>query len=224
MISLDKPRRVFDPFALLERMVPPPWPHLLLRACAIGVLIVFLVHRIGAYRTYLFKPLWVVETLVYVVFIVSYAVRADPVVRSKGLREVVVPLVGALLPFALLAAPPSPLVNASGFRLACVFSFMTVATVFTLWGLWSLRRAFSITVEARTLVTGGPYRWVRHPVYLGEMLTAAAVALWRLTPANIGIFLFFAAVQLLRARWEETKLSAALPGFAAYARRVWWFW
>ncbi len=221
---MKKPRRLFDPFALLERVVPSPWPHRLLRAGAIAVLIMFLVHRLGAYRTYLFKPLWAVETLIYAVFIVSYAVRADPVARSKGFKEIVVPLAGAVLPFALLAAPPLPLIAARVFRLLCVFSFMTAATAFTLWGLWSLRRAFSITVEARGLVTGGPYRWVRHPVYLGETLTAAAVTVWRLTLANIAIFLLFTGVQLLRARWEEVKLSAALPGYAAYARRAWWFW
>ncbi len=221
---MDKPPSFFDPFGLFEKLAPPPWPPLLFRAGAIALLVVFLVHRLGAYRAYVFKPLWAAETLIYVVFAVAYAVRTEPVGRSKGFKEIVVPLVGALLPFALLAAPPSPLIAASDFRLRCLFGFMTATTAFTLWGLWSLRRSFSITVEARGLVTGGPYRWVRHPVYLGETLTAAGVALWRLTPGTIVLFVLFAAVQILRAKWEETKLTAATPGYGAYAQRTWWLW
>jgi protein-S-isoprenylcysteine O-methyltransferase Ste14 len=214
----------FDPFGWFEAIVPPPWSHRVLRLAVMAVLVVFLVHRITQYAIYRFKPLWVVETLIYVVFIVSYGVRIDPVDRARGFKEVVVPLVGAMLPFALLATPPSPFIAGSTLRLTLVFAWMTASTALTVWGLWSLRRAFSITVEARGLVTRGPYCWFRHPVYLGEMLTAFAVAAWRASVANVVIFLVFVVVQLCRSRFEEMKLGRVVPGYAAYARRTFWFW
>ena len=217
------PQTRFDPFALLERALPAPWPHRLLRGAVIAFLLVFLAHRVASYGTYFFKPLWVVETLIFVIFIVSYAVRTNPVVRSRGATEVLIPLAGAVLPFALLSAPVSRLFAGQPTRLIGLFSWMTVSTALTVWGLWTLRRSFSITVEVRGLVTEGPYRYIRHPVYLGEIATAGAVALLRLTPLNAAIFLLFSAIQLCRARMEEAKLAGILPAYAAYARRAWWF-
>lgn len=183
----------------------------------------FLAHRISQYPDYFFKPLWAVETLIYVVFIVSYAVRIDPQVRSRGAREILVPLAGAVLPFALLFTRPAPWIADRPLCLYTVFSFMTVATAFTVWGLWALRRSFSITVEARDVVRKGPYRFVRHPVYLGEMCTAAAVMVWRFSAANAALFALFVVIQLSRARSEENKLSKAFPAYRHYCRDTWWF-
>jgi protein-S-isoprenylcysteine O-methyltransferase Ste14 len=99
-----------------------------------------------------------------------------------------------------------------------------VATALTVWGMWSLRRSFSITVEARELVTSGPYRWLRHPVYAGELLTSAAVTAWRFSILNLALFGLFAAIQLLRSRWEEKKLGRIFSSYAGWAKTVWWFW
>jgi protein-S-isoprenylcysteine O-methyltransferase Ste14 len=217
-------RTVFDPFVRLEKLLSPHTAHLVLRLAVIGVLIVFLAHRITQYRDYFFKPLWVVESLIFVVFIIAYAVRSDPVDRSRGAQEIVVPLVGAVLPFGLLFSRPAPFVVGHHGWLYLVFGWMTLATCFTIWGLWALRRSFSITVEARPVVTGGPYRWIRHPVYLGEMLTAAAVTVWRLSAPEVGIFIVFVFVQVVRARWEERKLACAFPEYAVFARTSRWFW
>lgn len=92
---------------------------------------------------------------------------------------------------------------------------------YSVWGLAYLRRSFSIIPEARRLVTGGPYALSRHPVYLGEIVTAIGINLatggW-LTAAAI---VYFIACELLRMRWEEGVLARAFPDdYPAYARRV----
>jgi protein-S-isoprenylcysteine O-methyltransferase Ste14 len=129
-----------------------------------------------------------------------------------------------MLPFGLLTTSPSAWVTGSNTLLTVVFCWMTLATAFTAWSMWVLRRSFSITVEARALVTSGPYQWVRHPVYMGEILSAAAVVFWRWSLLNSAIFLLFAVIQLFRARREEAKLARAFPEYKVYAKRSWWFW
>jgi protein-S-isoprenylcysteine O-methyltransferase Ste14 len=212
----------FDPLGWFARLVPERWLHRLIRIGGVLLFLAFAALRARQYRHFALKSLWVVETLIYVVLAAAFLVRVNPVDRSRGWREVALPVVGALLPFAFLASPPHPFVLARPRLLSVVFWWMTASTAFTVWGVWALRRAFSITVEARAVVTGGPYRWVRHPVYLGELLTAVAVCAWRFSAANVLLLLAFAAAQGLRARAEEEKLARNFPEYAAWSRRSWW--
>jgi protein-S-isoprenylcysteine O-methyltransferase Ste14 len=97
----------------------------------------------------------------------------------------------------------------------------TIGLVYAVWGLAYLRRSFSIVPEARRLVTGGPYAFSRHPVYLGEIATAIGINL-----PTFGLFsalavLYFVVCEVLRMRWEEGVLARAFPNeYPAYARRV----
>jgi protein-S-isoprenylcysteine O-methyltransferase Ste14 len=97
----------------------------------------------------------------------------------------------------------------------------TAGLAYAVWGLAYLRRSFSIIPEARRLVTGGPYAFSRHPVYLGEIATAIGINLatggW-LTAIAI---LYFVICEVLRMRWEERVLARAFPNdYPAYAARV----
>ena len=97
----------------------------------------------------------------------------------------------------------------------------TVGLAYSVWGLAYLRRSFSIIPEARRLVTGGPYSLSRHPVYLGEIVTAIGINLatagW---PGALAV-LYFVICELLRMRWEEGVLERAFPNeYPRYAGRV----
>jgi protein-S-isoprenylcysteine O-methyltransferase Ste14 len=212
----------FDPFGWLQKFIPSRYLHKLISLGVIAVLFVFLAHRIGEYNDFLLKPLWAVETLLFVTFIVSYAIRMQPVERSRGVREIIVPIIGAVLPFALLLTSPNRWISSNILALCAVFGWMTAATFLTLWGLWTLRHSFSITVECRTLITGGPYRWVRHPIYLGEILTAVGVLTWRFSLQNLLLFIIFVQIQFLRARWEESKLTSTFPEYRDYRAHSKW--
>jgi len=97
----------------------------------------------------------------------------------------------------------------------------TIGLVYSVWGLAYLRRSFSITPEARRLVTGGPYRLSRHPVYLGEIATAIGVNLATAGWPGALALVYFVGAELLRMRWEEGVLSKAFPAdYPAYADRV----
>lgn len=219
-----RPAAAFDPFGLVTRFVPERSLHRAIRVFMVLACAWFLSRRALEYGSYLFKPLWAVETMVYVVLIVAFWFRTYPMDRSRGLAEIVIPGVGALLPFTLLLSQPAGFVIDNRVLLPGVFWVMTLATLITVWGMWTLRRSFSITVEARELVTGGPYRFLRHPIYSGEILAAAAVTVWRVSWVSAVVFTLFVGIQLFRARMEEEKLARNFPDYKEYKDKVWWIW
>lgn len=103
---------------------------------------------------------------------------------------------------------------------ALVLSGELIAVAACAWLLVSvlaLGRCFGVLPEVRGLVTDGPYRFVRHPVYLGELgacagLVVAAPSLW-----NLGVAAVFVGAQAIRMRLEELALAEEFPAYAAYA-------
>lgn len=210
----------FDPFGWAEKWIPARRLHLIIRVFILAILCLFLTFHIRRYHLYLLKPLWMVEGLIYVALLLGYSVRTDPKDRSRGFVEIVLPLVGAVLPFALLLSPPARWIAPFPFRQYVIFYWMVLASSLTVWGMWTLRGSFSITVEVRSLVLKGPYRWIRHPIYLGEILTAAAVMVWHFSAVNLFIWALFVFIQLVRARLEERKLCAFFPDYHSYMKGV----
>lgn len=97
----------------------------------------------------------------------------------------------------------------------------TAGLAYSVWALAYLRRSFSIIPEARRLVTGGPYALSRHPVYLGEIVTAIGVNLASAGWLSALAVAYFIACELLRIRWEERVLERAFPNdYPSYASRV----
>ena len=93
-----------------------------------------------------------------------------------------------------------------------------------LWFLarWQLGEAFSVTPEARQLVTRGLYSRLRHPIYVFGTLAFLFVVLalqgW---PALI-IWLVVILIQVGRARREEAVLAETFGAeYAAYRSRTW---
>ena len=86
-------------------------------------------------------------------------------------------------------------------------------------------RFFSGMVRIQTdrghqVVSGGPYRWVRHPGYARGLLTYLATpffldAAWALLPA-----IFITIVLVIRTALEDRTLQAELPGYKDFATRT----
>jgi protein-S-isoprenylcysteine O-methyltransferase Ste14 len=78
-----------------------------------------------------------------------------------------------------------------------------------------------VTRRAHTLVTHGPYRWVRHPFY--DVLLLWVLSLSLVTASGLLTLLGLAAVAMLfaRTRIEETKLTERFGAeYQAYAQRT----
>jgi protein-S-isoprenylcysteine O-methyltransferase Ste14 len=69
-------------------------------------------------------------------------------------------------------------------------------------------------------VTRGPYRWIRHPMYLGVIVLMLGIplvlaSLWALVPGGLIGILF-----VVRTALEDRTLQAELPGYREYAQKV----
>jgi protein-S-isoprenylcysteine O-methyltransferase Ste14 len=74
--------------------------------------------------------------------------------------------------------------------------------------------------RGQTVVTGGPYRYVRHPMYLGNIILFTGIplalgSLWGLIPGGLIVLLFSARTAL-----EDRMLKRELPGYSEYAACV----
>jgi protein-S-isoprenylcysteine O-methyltransferase Ste14 len=111
--------------------------------------------------------------------------------------------------------------------LALPLAALGVAVAGNLLSIWAtaVNRFYSRFVRIQVdrghhVVSAGPYRAVRHPGYLGQILFSlgSAVALgslWALIPAGL-----FALLLVVRTALEDRTLQDELEGYAAYARRV----
>jgi protein-S-isoprenylcysteine O-methyltransferase Ste14 len=99
-----------------------------------------------------------------------------------------------------------------------------VAAALLMWTLRSLGPNLTDTVVTRkehTLITTGPYAWVRHPFYVSVALAVLANAL---VAANLFLFVtggLVLALLIVRCRIEEANLAAKFgDAYRAYARRT----
>jgi protein-S-isoprenylcysteine O-methyltransferase Ste14 len=69
------------------------------------------------------------------------------------------------------------------------------------------------------LVAAGIYRYVRHPIYLGDLLLVLGLELALNSWLVLGALLLAAYIHR-QTRGEERKLLVTLPGYADYCRRT----
>ncbi len=101
---------------------------------------------------------------------------------------------------------------------------ITLGYSFATWALVE-NRYFSSTVRIQldrghVLCDTGPYRFVRHPGYAGNILPLFGIvlglgSLWTLIPAAFALFIIF-----VRTALEDRTLYDELPGYQDYTRRV----
>jgi protein-S-isoprenylcysteine O-methyltransferase Ste14 len=89
-------------------------------------------------------------------------------------------------------------------------------------GLWLAKTDPAQLAERMrpTFHAGGPYAFVRHPMYSGIMLFFVAVPLLLGSWCGVAIAPVFAILFAIRARIEERALVEGLPDYADYAARV----
>ncbi len=157
--------------------------------------------------------------------------NADKAVNVKPWDRWLAPLMALSLSFppVIIAGLDRRLTWSPQFPLWLVFlGFLLVAAGYA-FGAWAIaeNNFFSGLVRIQSdrghqVCDTGPYRFVRHPGYLGNLVPLAGIvlalgSLWTIIPAA-----FAAVVIIARTGLEDRTLRAELPGYAEYAARVRW--
>jgi len=164
-------------------------------------------------RTWSVGAYWILR--IAAVVALTYFIARRPESRNPSRDPVAFVACFVALASVGLLRSPSPTDNTALVLVGDLISL--ISYVWLVAAVCALGRCFGVLPEARGLVTHGPYRLVRHPVYLGEIgavlgLVLGAPSTWNLTAGVI-----FCAAQGLRMRLEELALVREFPQYAEYA-------
>lgn len=141
-----------------------------------------------------------------------------------GNRGVIWVVVQAALLLLLLVVPRiGPLWPAPDVFRGIGALLVVIGILLLTWSALSMKQsltAFPRPLPQGRLVTTGPYRFVRHPMYLGVVVGALGLALATHSPLRLAIAAALLVFFNMKAGNEEGWLQEKHPQYAAYKSRV----
>ncbi len=174
--------------------------------------------KIAAYCAYLAS--WLVLAIAALVGALPRLRRKPVAATAMGAPVLIGTLLQVLAAFAITAAMGSGPLHPGRFELAGALLLAPLGAALFVWAL----RSVPGDADADTLVTGGAYRWLRHPIYLAflAMLVATGVVISGGIKSILPVLLYLGGSEL-RIASEEGELARKFPdGYAQYRRRTRW--
>jgi protein-S-isoprenylcysteine O-methyltransferase Ste14 len=183
--------------------------------------------RVVALSNTLIVVLWVIWLVVWTAaaFFVKRTQRKEPL--GLILYERVPVIVGAVMlvwPQWLPASLTKRLfIEGPGLALSALV-LVIAGMLFAYWARVRLGRNWSgqiIVKNGHTLITSGPYRWVRHPIYSGMTTALVGTALAIGAPYGFIALALIVYGFLVRVRLEEVLMRDIFPGeYDRYSRHT----
>lgn len=187
----------------------------------------------GGGTAFVRRPVGVAYVALWVVWWLVTAVRQRgvPSAYDRGQRAIVMALSIVAVPI-LIVAPPWEYAHFTGpiprdgplawvgLALFAAGIALTSAAMQALHGLFTTRLGVQ---PGHRLVIGGPYRWIRHPGYLGHILCLTGIGLALSSLAALGLVIALAPFILWRIQREEEMLLAEFgKEYQNYKRQMKW--
>lgn len=148
---------------------------------------------------------------------ILFLIRLEPIKKAKGIWPRVMAIAGTFF-VALLTFFPRANLSMTQTVVASLLSL--VGTGISVFVLAHLGRSFSLMAEARRLVTTGPYKILRHPLYIFEAVASLGVLLQFFSLYTVLIFLAYCFLQFQRMKNEEAVLELAFPEYRDYKAKT----
>lgn len=150
----------------------------------------------------------------YALVVFLYFIRSSAKLTIKSFAAKIIAVVSSFLPFAI----PFMTNPSDNFGILLSANLITIfGMIISLYSMGALGRSFSIVPQVRTLVQTGPYRLIRHPLYLGELISLSGIVLARFSISCMVIFCLITAMQIYRALEEERLLAGTFPEYESYS-------
>ena len=161
----------------------------------------------------------VTSRLLTIIFLLLMAVvvfmRTRPSVKATGFESRITALGGTFLSYVIALSPRRELSLVLEMTSTVL---MLIGTFGAVIALCHLGRSFSIMAETRKLVTSGPYRFVRHPLYLTEEIAIIGLFIQFASPWTALILALQIGCQLRRIDNEESVLTSQFSEYATYSQ------
>lgn len=179
---------------------------------AILLLWVFLVQRVWDSANPLAPLLLIAETTV--MFFVLIRRPTDAISVRTG--DWLMAAAATAAPMLVIPGPnPWPALAPLG------IGIVLFGNLFQIWAKFSLRRSFGVAPANRGVKVGGPYRFVRHPMYAGYFATHVGIMLLMPSLYNLMLYILCWWCQVLRLLAEERILGED-PAYRTFSETTRW--
>src|SRR5947207_4586806 len=153
----------------------------------------------------------------YMLLALSIMTRSPAKAHADGLPPRIAAFVGSYLPWTTSFFGKTDQALPNLLSTACVL----IGMIMMLVTIRHLGRSFSLVPQARNVVQTGPYRWIKHPLYLAEEIAVLGVVLRNPTPLTAVLLILHIGVQICRIYYEEDLLRRNCPEYSGYEASRW---
>ena len=157
----------------------------------------------------------VLIAIVYETMLVYFLLtRATPIDVSKHPYDWFIAIVGTWIPLLM-----RPSIEINEFQLMQILQ--VVGLLISMAGLFSLSKSFGIVPANRGVKTDGIYKYIRHPLYSGYVISVFSFVVQNPSTYNIVLYLFLILFKVLRIQAEEEFLMKD-KAYADYTKKTEW--
>jgi len=153
----------------------------------------------------------------YMLLALLIMTRSPAKAQAEGLLPRIAAFVGTYLPWTITFFGKTEQALPNLLSTACVL----IGIIMMLVTIRHLGGSFSLVPQARSVVQTGPYRWIKHPLYLAEEIAILGVVLQYLTPVTVTVLVLHIGVQVCRILYEEDLLRRNCPEYSSYEASRW---
>jgi protein-S-isoprenylcysteine O-methyltransferase Ste14 len=145
--------------------------------------------------------------------------------RGEGWLGLQMALMATIVLGAVVRVAPGPSADVAAAMRLLGQTAIVGGVALILWASVTLRTRAAFSPFPRpaaggSMVETGPYRWIRHPIYVGLIVAGLGIASSRYSILSLIATIGLAVVLDMKRRREEAWLVERFPGYRAYRQRT----